>query len=137
MLDAELVEDADDDTADVVLAAVGFGQRVEEQVQAALGIALVERLEGLLERRFLAFQADARRETFGGERAGDLVEDLQRRVFLAAAGQHAAERRGATGAAGRQRQPLSQRLLAAARDEPVGLAGDELVEEALDGGRRL
>src|SRR3954451_10858288 len=122
MLDAELVEDADDDTADVVLAAVGFGQRVEEQVQAALGIALVERLEGLLKRRFLAFQADARRETFGGERAGDLVEDLQRRVFLAAAVQHAAERHGCIRAAGLELERLSQRLLVAGLDEPVSLA---------------
>ena len=73
VLDAELVEDADDDAAHVVLVAVGDGERVDEQVDGALGVAVVERLEGLVEVEVVGLlEADARGEAVGGEGAADV-----------------------------------------------------------------
>ena len=74
---------------------------------------------------------------FGGERARDRVEDLERGIGLAAAVQQAAERDRRVGPARLKLERAAQRRLVAGLDQVIGLAGHEGVEEALDRGRRL
>ena len=71
VVDAELVQDADDDAAQVVAGAVGGGEGGKELVERGLAVAPVERFErrrkvglaGLLE-------ADACGQALGGEAPG-------------------------------------------------------------------
>ena len=85
VLHAELVEHADDRAAQA-LAAVGVllgGDRVEQRVEAALELAGVERGERLAQGGVL-LEPDAGGEPVGGERAGDVAEQRERGLALAA-----------------------------------------------------
>ena len=101
-----------------------------------LGLARVERRERLAELG-LALEPDAGREPVGGERAGDVAEQLQRLLGLAALVQDAGERDGGVGAAGLELQRPPQGGLVARLDQRVGLGGEQVVEELLDARRRL
>jgi hypothetical protein len=58
VLDAEVVEHAHDHAADVVLAPVGVRQRLDQEVERALGLAVVQGLERLRQLGRLALEAD-------------------------------------------------------------------------------
>ena len=110
----------------------GVRQRVEQQVDGALLVARVERGEGLVEVGLAGLlEADAGGEALGleaGHRAHQLQSGLVARRGRAAAGQRVA----ASAAFGLELERAAQRRLVSGRDERVGLARDELVEEALD-----
>ena len=110
VVDAELVEHGDHDAAEVVLVAVGARDRVDEQVERALGVAGVERREGRRRgrRRPRLLEADAGGEAVGVEAPGDVRRaGLERLVALAA--------RGAAGSAERRRRRRRGRARARAR----------------------
>ena len=69
-------------------------------------------------------------QALGRERAGELGEDRQRVVALAALGEDARERDAGVGAARLELERAAQVLLAAGLDERVGLGGQQRVEEA-------
>ena len=139
MLDPELVEDPDDDAADVVPRAVGRRQRAEQQIERALVVALVQRGEGLLEvRRAASRRASAIRA------ARPSAAKLPGTRAAAPAPRRRLRERAGSGPAARPRRRgrleldrPAQRLLVAASDELVGLGGQQRVEEALDRRRRL
>ncbi len=73
IVDAELVENADHDAADVVLGAVGRRESLQQHVQRPRLIAGVKRRECVLDRcqrRVLALQRDPRGQALRGEAAG-------------------------------------------------------------------
>ena len=138
MLDAEVVEHADDGAAEILaaVAVVVGGDRVDQPVEPALGVAGVERGERVGELR-VVLEPDAGGEAVGGERAGDVAEQLERLLVVAALVQEPGERDGGVGAAGLELERRAQRLLVAGLDEAVGLGGQQPVEELLDLRRRL
>ena len=77
-------------------------------------------------------EAQARGQAVGGERAGDVGQQLQRLLAVARGGQQARERDRGVGAAGLELQRAAQVGLAALGDQRVGLGRDDAVEEALD-----
>ena len=111
--------------------------RLEQQVEAALGLALVERLErvGQLGPRARAGCATARpsaaNERGTASRISSASSSSPRRCSIRA------ERDRRVGAPGLQLQRAAQRRLVAGLDELVRLGGDEPVEEPLDRRRRL
>jgi hypothetical protein len=131
-VDTEVVEHADDRAAQVVPAlAVLLGDRADQPVEAALGLAGVERRERLGELR-LALEADAGGQPVGGERARDVAEQLERLLVLAALVQDPRQCDGGVGAAGLELERVAQRLLVARGDEAVRLAREQRLEELLD-----
>src|SRR4051812_44698566 len=159
MLDAELVEDRHDGLAQILPVAVRRRDRLDQEVDRLLGLAAVERREGVARLRrgvVVLLEADPRLQPVGGEAAVDLVEDLARGVRVAppkelrrpgGGGPGAPPPRppppapgggdGGLGAPRLELQRAAQRVVVAGRDERVGLGGHELVEEALDDHRRL
>src|SRR4051812_21153668 len=99
MLHAELVEHPDDG-APQVLAAAGVmrrGNRVDQRVEAALLLTVVERGERLAQ-LLVVLEAQAGGEALGGERPGELGEDRERVVALAALAQDPGEGDAGVGA---------------------------------------
>ena len=71
MLDAQLLQHADDDLADLVARAIGRLKRCQQEVEAALSIALVKRLERFAQIWLLGLlQPDASTKAIGGEATG-------------------------------------------------------------------
>ena len=120
--------------AHVVLVAVGRRQRVDQQVDGALGVAVVQRGEGLGEVEVAGLlEADAR----GQARRREGAADVGAARASAASGSprrcsRPASADGGVGAAGLELERAAQRRLVAGGDERVGLGGHEPVEEALD-----
>ena len=138
VLDAELVEHADDG-APQVLAPGGVlraGDRRDQGVEAALLLAVVERGEGLAQLG-VVLQPQAGGQALGGEVAGELGQDRERVLALAARGEDAGQRHAGIGARGLERERAAQVVLAAGLDERVGLGRQQGVEEPRHGGRRL
>ena len=133
MLGAEHVEHADHGAAQVVAAVgvVGGGDRRDQGVEPALLLAGVEGGEGVGQLG-VVLEPDASREAVGGVGAGDVVEQLQRGRGLAALVQQLGEGDRRVGAVGLELERAPQVLLAAGGDEPVGLRGQQPVEELRD-----
>src|SRR5919198_4259766 len=92
VFDAELVENPDDDAAQVVAHAVRRGEGGQDGVERRLAVAAVKRGKGLGQVGLAGLlEPDAGGEAFGGEIAGGRVQDLQRLVVLAALAQDARE----------------------------------------------
>ena len=123
MLDAEVVEDADDGAAQILaaVAVVVVGDRGDQRVEPALDVAVVKGRERAAERRVVA-EADAGGKAVGRERAADVGEEAERLLVVAALVQQPGERERRVGAAGIELDRAPQRLLVAGLDEPVGLA---------------
>jgi pimeloyl-ACP methyl ester carboxylesterase len=137
VLDPELVEDPDDDAADVVPRAVRGPDRVQQQIQCPLVISSVERLEGLAQIGLLSLlELDLRCEPFGGEAAGDPLQQLERVVVLAAAVKDLCERDGGVGPSRLELDRSAQRVFIALLDQVVCLRGQQRIEETVDGGGR-
>ena len=101
MLDAELVEDADHGAAQVLAPGrvLRAGDRGDQRVEAALLLAVVERRERRAQ-LLVVLQPQPGGEALGREAAGELGQDRQRVVALAAVGEDAGERQAGVGAAG-------------------------------------
>ena len=142
VIDAELVQDADNDATDVVTSTIGIGQRADQQVQGPRVIARVQRREGvgqvgLLGGGLTAHQSDPGDQALGGKAARDIAQERQRAVDVAAPEQQPSERNRGIGARGLQLDRPPQRRLIALRDETVALGREEGVKELVDGGRGL
>ena len=133
VLHAELVEHADDRAAQI-LAPVGVlrgGDRVDQGVEPALLIAVVERGERRAQ-LLVVLEPQPGGQALGGERAGELGQDRQRVVAVAALGHEARQGDARVGAAGLERERAAEIVLAAGLDQRVGLGGQQRVEEAGD-----
>ena len=124
MLHTELVEHADDGAAQVLAAArvVRRGDRRDQRVEAVLLVAGVERGKGVAE-VLVVLQPQAGGEALGGEGAGELGEDGERVLALAALVQDPREGEAGVGAAGLELQRTAQIGLRAGLDERVRLGG--------------
>ena len=76
-------------------------------------------------------------QAVGGEAAGDLPQQRQRLVGLAALMEDPRQRHGGVGTGGLQLNRPAQRFLVATGDELVGLGWQQRIKEALDRRRRL
>ena len=139
VLDAELVEDADDDLADLVLRAVGARQRARSAGRArARGRPRRARRTRRQVRRAGLLQLDARLQSGAAEVPGRALQQRERLVVLAARVQQARERHERVGAVRLQLERLCAATASSPRgDERVGLGRQQRVEEALDLGSRL
>ena len=140
MLDAELVEHADDRAAQVLAAVRRRSVAAIAAISASSPRCCSPASSAANARAQLVvvLEPQPRGEALGGERAGELGEDRERVLALAAVG--AGCRASATPASARRGLELeraAQVLLAAGLDERVGLGGQQRVEEARDDGGRL
>src|SRR5919109_1359234 len=137
VLDSELVEHADDRAAEVLAAAVlGLRDRGYQRVEPALDVAGVERRERLAQ-VLIVLEPQPRGEALGRERPGEVAEDRERVVAVAAPGEDPRERDAGVGARGLELERAAQVLLGAGLDERVGLRRQQRVEEARDRRGRL
>ena len=138
MLDAELVEHADD-RAPQVLAPAGVAVAAIAAISAsrprccspASSAANASASSASSSSRSRAARPSAANEP------GNSLEDRERVLALAAVGRMRASATAGVGAAGLELERAAQVRLAAGRDERVGLGGHQRVEEARDDGRRL
>ena len=142
-VDAELVENPDDHTADVVRAPSADGSASDQQVECALAIAGVERRERLAETAAAVpsaaalLEPDPGGEAVGGEARRGPGRASQRAVGVAAGVEDLGERNSGVGAGGLELERPAQRVLVAPADQAVGLGRQQRVEELVDSLRRL
>jgi hypothetical protein len=139
VLDAELVQDAHHDAANVIPGSVRLGQRADEQIECQLAVIVVERRERALELAagVVLFEPNPGREPVSGEAPRNAGENRQRALAVAAAVEDPGQRHGRIGPAGFELHRAPQGGFIALGHEPVSLGWDELVKEALDGQRWL
>src|SRR5581483_9196623 len=138
VVDAELVQDSDDDAPDVVAVGPRGPDRADEDVEGAILAALVEGGERGCDVRCAGqLEPDARGEAVRGEAAADVLEDAQRLLELAAVAQDAGQGNRGVGTAGVELEGLAERRLVPLAGELLGLRGNQGVEEARHHGAGL
>ncbi len=139
VIDAELVQDPDHDAADIVLGAVGGGQRPDEEIERLLLVAGVQGGKGVAEvvAGLALLERDPGGQPIGGEAPGHLLQQGQGAVAVATVVEDPRERHRCIGARGLQRHRTAQRCLVPLRHQVVSLGGHERVQECVDGGERL
>src|ERR1700730_2932355 len=98
MINTEFIEDAHDHAPDLVAAAPGTANRLDEHLQGLFLLTCIERRESLPQIRHPAlFEPDPGGEAIGREASMNLSQDLERFVVLPAAVEHRGELDGSIG----------------------------------------
>ncbi len=130
----QLIKDAHDDLADVVLGPVGVWEDVEQQVERLRMIARVQFREraGQIGGVAVLFELNVGGQAVRLEAAGDPPQDLQRLIVLPTRMEDLGQRNRCIGPGRFELESRCERGLVTRGDQPVGLRGEQRIEEPID-----